>query len=117
MEIDERIELIERKFSHLAEDVLILSSTEETLKMILQFYDGTFLRVAERWKRGNLTRYSYYWLDNENKLKVGWDNAPHHKNLATYPHHKHVGEQAKIENSQEHCLEDVMMLIEKMVQT
>ena len=34
------------------------------------------------------------WLDEENKLIIGWDNAPHHTELKTFPDHKHVGKKA-----------------------
>ena len=26
------------------------------------------------------------------QLIIRWDNAPHHKQIQTYPHHKHLGE-------------------------
>jgi len=106
---------IECKYAHRIQDLLILHLTEETLRLILVLNDGTTLRVAERWRGGVLVRYSYYWLDAENRLKIGWDNSPHHKRLENFPHHKHIGEQAKMVASYEVCLEDVMTVLEKAV--
>lgn len=58
-----------------------------------------------------LVRYSYYWLDAENKLKVGWDNAPHHAQMANFPHHKHIGQQDNVQPSYETSVEKVMTIV------
>ena len=56
-----------------------------------------------------LVKYSYYWLDEENKLIIGWDNSPHHKELKTFPNHKHVGKKALPSSKVklEHVLESI----------
>jgi len=53
--------------------------------------------------------YSYHWQDKTGQLKIRWDNAPHHQNLKTFPHHKHT---PKIEESEEIRLEDILKRIE-----
>ena len=111
----ERVIEIEQKYAHLIEDMLVLNLTDETFKIILKLQDSTTLRVAERWQNEQLFRYSYYWLDSENKIKVGWDNAPHHKDLNNFPHHKHLGEMETISKSSEICLEDVMLVIQMSI--
>ncbi len=115
MQTEDRVIEIEQKYAHLVEDILILNLTDETLKIILKLHGGTTLRVAERWQSKVLVRYSYYWLDSENKLKIGWDNAPHHKDLNNFPHHKHLGQKEKISKSNEICLEDVMLVVQKSI--
>ncbi|MEA3397508.1 MAG: DUF6516 family protein [Chloroflexota bacterium] len=110
--IEKRLYEIERKYAHLVQNLLVLRLTEETLKLIFTLNNGSTLRVAERWQRGTLTQYSYYWLDIKERLKIGWDNVPHHKHLANFPHHKRIGTQAIIETSYEVCLEDVIAVIE-----
>lgn len=60
---------------------------------------------AGLWENNILKRYSYYWLTSNNKFKIGWDNAPHHTQLDTFPYHKHVEQQQNIEPSIEICLE------------
>ena len=89
MFIQNRVHNIERLIAHLAQNVLVLRLTSETLRLSIWLNDGTTLRVAERWANGVLTRYSYYWLDTHNTIKVGWDNVPHHPHLSNFPHHKH----------------------------
>jgi len=57
---------------------------------------------------------SYYWLNSANKLKVGWDNAPHHTQVESFPHHKHVGKQGDLQFSRETNLDEVMGVILKV---
>ncbi len=111
--VEERVRQIERAYAHRLQDVLVLRLTEETPKLVLVLNDGMTLRLVERWQARKLVRYSYYWLDVEDNLKIGWDNSPHHRRLDNYPHHKHVGTQAVRLPSYETCLEDVMAVLEK----
>jgi hypothetical protein len=91
-----------------ARRIVLLDLDGETLRLILYLKDGTNLRVTEQWQGELLKRYSYYWLTSENELKIGWDNAPHHTEMDSFPHHKHVSHQNNIVSSDETCLEDVM---------
>lgn len=113
--IEDRIHEIEQKYAYLILDLLVLSLTDETFRLILALKDGTMLRITERWRRQELVRYSYYWLDTESRLKVGWDNSPHHEELENFPHHKHIGEHARRTPSYETCLEDVMIVLEREI--
>lgn len=51
--------------------------------------DGTELRVSEVWISDKLRKYSYYWLEETSETIKGWDNAPHHEELDSFPHHVH----------------------------
>lgn len=53
--------------------------------------------------------YSYYWLRSDNSIIIGWDNAPHHQEIETFPHHKHIGK--NVESSQETSLDQVLTYI------
>jgi hypothetical protein len=37
-------------------------------------------------------KYKYHFQDYDNSLIFRYDNAPHHKELETFPHHKHLPE-------------------------
>lgn len=117
MNIRDRVEKLEKDYANVIEDITILTLTDELLKLVLKIRGGTTLRIVERWKAKRLIRYSYYWLDTENNLKIGWDNAPHHRNIETFPHHKHVGEKLNIAKSDETCLEDVMKIVISGIKT
>jgi len=51
--------------------------TDESILFAKEYFD-----LEER-------NYSFHWQKNDNSLIKRWDNAPHHKNIATFPHHKH----------------------------
>jgi len=111
MSATERLSEIEARFGAVMQRMVLVELDGETLRLIFYLKDGTNLRVAEQWEGGTLKRYSYYWLTSTNALKIGWDNAPHHTRLETFPHHKHVGQQANLQPSEEVCLEEVMQII------
>lgn len=35
-------------------------------------------------------KYRYHYMDLHNRLIFRYDNAPHHPEVATFPHHKHT---------------------------
>jgi len=53
--------------------------------------------------------YSYHWQSRDEKLIIRWDNAPYHKNIRTYPHHKHIND--KVEESFETTCERILTVI------
>ena len=112
MRATERLLEIEQRFGSEIERIIPLDLDGQTLRLILYLQDGTNLRLTEQWNGEVLERYSYYWLTATNELKVGWDNAPHHTRLATFPHHKHIGRQHNIQPSTETRLEQVMTFIQ-----
>ena len=65
------------------------------------------LRIKEIRKDNNLIKYSYYFLNTNNELIFGWDNAPHHEDINSFPHHKHIKEQKNIKKSSVRNLNDV----------
>lgn len=107
----ERLVEIEETCRGKVDRIVPLELDGETLRLIIYFNNGTNLRVAEQWNGTSLDRYSYYWLTSENKLKIGWDNAPHHTHISTHPHHKHVDKRRNIQPSEETCLEEVIRVI------
>ena len=107
----ERLLEIETNFGESVERIVPVELDGETLRLILHLKDGTNLRVTEQWSGSLLERYSYYWLTPTNELKVGWDNAPHHTRLETYPHHKHVSRKENLQPSSETIFEEVMKIV------
>jgi hypothetical protein len=109
----DRFAHIEAMYTDLVQKIGLLEIDSETLKLILYLKDGSNLRVTEQWEGEILKRYSYYWLTEQNDLKIGWDNAPHHKKFNTFPHHKHVDQQKNIQFFKETTLEEVINIIFK----
>lgn len=61
------------------------------------FDDGCRLDFAEVRDIGikEKTKYRYQYMDRENNLLFRYDNAPHHQNIRTFPHHKHTSDEVR----------------------
>jgi len=79
------------------------------LKCFATLRDGTELHIREYISSTEIA-YAYHWQDAQGKLISRWDNAPHHPEIKTHPHHKLVPEakESKITD-----LEDVLNEIKK----
>ena len=80
------------------------------LKLKIIFSDRSLLFTKEYFSK-TIRNYSYHWQDKDNNLLVRWDNAPFHKNIDTFPHHKH--QDNKVISSREIGLGDVLEYIFK----
>jgi len=78
------------------------------IKVRAGLHNKTFLYIRQYVSNDEYS-YSFHWQDENGLLIIRWDNAPHHKQIQTYPHHKHLGE--KILASDEMTLEGVLEYI------
>lgn len=64
------------------------------LKGEILFVDGTSLAVFQHLciieSGTSLSDYRYHYMDIDKKLIFRYDNAPHHDEIETHPHHKHT---------------------------
>ncbi len=60
---------------------------DEKLIVVAYLTNSSVLHIRERYKDGELIKCSYH-LMKRNRV-VRWDNVPHHKEISTYPYHKH----------------------------
>jgi hypothetical protein len=58
-------------------------------KAIARLADGSSLHINEVWVEGELRKYAYFQVAPTGDVVRGWDNAPHHSGVSTYPHHHH----------------------------
>ena len=65
----------------------------------VRFWDGSLLRFAESLSIRGVSlvkqRYAYHYQTSSAHLVFRYDNVPHHPNVPTHPHHKHVGDPAR----------------------
>lgn len=91
---------------------------------IKQFNDGFYLKIKVELKDNSIVHikeyidtyernYSYHWLDLNGNLIIRWDNAPHHKNIRTYPHHFHKDD--KVFDSYDIDYISIFKLIENLI--
>lgn len=75
-------------------DIEQLDSKRGTVDGVLYFADGSRLEFTERVliERARPVKrdYRYQYVKSQSPV-FRYDNAPHHPQLASFPHHKHVG--------------------------
>jgi hypothetical protein len=86
-----------------------LKGTVEQFKATVQLADGSRLHVNEVWVENELEKYAYYWLTPAGEALQGWDNAPHHPEVDTHPHHTHHS--GNVLPSQVRCLDDILEIL------
>ena len=59
-------------------------------------------------------RYSYHWQDSSNRLIRRWDNARHHPQIRTFPHHVHIGVEDNIQKSEGMSVDLFLRYIEQI---
>ena len=94
MSLMKRIKELLRSYSS------IISSVEEfhyierphisVIRAKVVLIDSSVLYIREIWRDEEKVAYSYYWIDPDGNLIEGWDNAPHHPEVDTFPDHAHT---------------------------
>jgi len=57
--------------------------------------------------------YSFHWEKETEELMIRWDNAPHHQEIETFPHHMHTTD--AIKKSYIITLDDVLKYIKNQL--
>jgi hypothetical protein len=74
----------------------LFTATRANVRIRLRLPDGSFLEISEALvvEEGVLSwiSYRYHWQHANGRLILRYDNAPHHPEVESSPHHKHVGE-------------------------
>ena len=81
------------------------------IKIQARLINGWKLHVWEH-ITPSIRRYAYH-VSKSSELVIRWDNAPHHRKINTFPHHKHVKE--AVLESKEVVLEEILGDVEKMM--
>ena len=77
------------------------------------FTNNSILFIRDYLFLNGQRKYSYHWQDANGSLILRWDNSPHHKEISTFPHHKHFEE--KITESHEYHINDIFKTIYKKI--
>lgn len=66
----------------------------------LNMRDRSLLELTERLVevKGTLSikRYRHHWQNHDGQVIKRWDNAPHHLEIDTFPHHLHDGSESNV---------------------
>lgn len=83
----------------------------------LTLENGDLLEAFERFQvqsgQVQVIKYSSQWQDAHGTSRKRWDNAAHHPELATFPHHVHEGPEERVSPHQPMALGDVLALLEE----
>ena len=81
----------------------------------LQMSDGTMVEMLERFMimggRVEVTKYSFHWQGPHGDLIRRWDNAPHHPEVASHPHHVHHGDESNVLPHHPMCAHDILNVL------
>jgi len=92
------------------------SSDEGMVRGRLLFLGGYVLTFMEYIQIGKeRPKYRFNLSDGKGNLIFRYDNAAHHKDVPTFPHHKHTG--AEVKPSREIAFAEVLSEIESIVLT
>ena len=79
----------------------------------IEFKDGSSLSIKDYLFLNGSRKYSYHWQDSNCNLISRWDNSSHHKEMSTFPHHKHLP--AGVVPSKERTVEDILKIIKNNI--
>ena len=81
----------------------------------ITFHDGSLLEMFERFQIVNgkllVTKYRFHWQDAAGRLLKRWDNAAHHPQVSTHPHHVHDGSEENVISYEPLSAEQVLATI------
>jgi len=91
---------------------------EGYMRGTLTLTDGSELRLLEYARISNgraiILRYRFQW-QIAGELITRWNNAPHHPEVETFPHHKHVKSEGKPKPSKAKNLISILKEIEAKI--
>ncbi|MEK6767336.1 MAG: DUF6516 family protein, partial [Planctomycetota bacterium] len=80
---------------------------------LLQGKCPTIIDTEGSRKEVSREKYRYQLMDSENKEIFRFDNASHHKSIASFPHHKHID--TSVYESPAPSLTDILREIEHRI--
>ena len=100
--------------------VICIASNEHNglIRCRIFFWDSSYLDLYEvvSTESGYPVKISYaYTYLREGKRVFRYDNVPHHPEISTHPHHKHVGPDDKLASADEPTLASVLAEIMPML--
>ena len=127
MKIDDYFVSIERglsqnpQISKIEEPITLLTSDDYNglIRCRVTFWDGSFLDIYEviSTELGYPVRinYAYTYLRNDQRV-FRYDNAPHHPEIATHPHHKHISLKDRLAPADQPNLSQILAEIDDLLE-
>lgn len=81
----------------------------------LMLLDGSVIEMFENFRimqnEVKVMKYSFHWQDSTGRLRMRWDNAPHHPEVTTHPHHVHAGSETNVMPHDPVTVEEILNII------
>jgi len=116
--VEEKLKELEPLISSSQISIEHRSSNRVVLKGMIIFIDGSSLHfleyVLEEDNKLLRVSYRFHYIKQDGSLAFRYDNAPHHPELPTFPHHKHIPGN-KVVSFSEKSLTDVLDEIREII--
>jgi hypothetical protein len=90
--------------------------TASSLVAKIEFIDTSILYIKDYLFRDGKRKYSFQWQTSEGLLISRWDNSPHHDDISTFPHHRHLPQEVEeVTKSYSRNLSDVIKIINGII--
>ena len=121
MMTSQTFEQIISEFSDIVDSHSILKDEDkggvQIFKAKILFHNSSKMAMSDHFAmKFNTRKYSFHWMSEDNSLLVRWDNADHHSQIETFPHHKHVERNENIHPSEEVGIRDVLIFIRETLE-
>jgi hypothetical protein len=77
--------------------------------------DNSFLEMFEFFEiqsdKVEVIKYSFHWQSEDGEFIKRWDNAAHHPEIETYPHHLHEGAEDFVLPYQPVKFEEILQIV------
>jgi len=80
---------------------------------VVQFIDDSSLHIRDYVFADGKRKYSFHWQNSKQKLICRWDNSAHHRQITTFPFHKHL--QSEIQESDPVTIQKVLEHISERI--
>ena len=81
----------------------------------LTLRDESLFEMFERFQivdgKTQVSKYSFHWQAADGQLQKRWDNAMHHPEISTYPHHLHDGTEDNVRPHKSMTAEEALLII------
>lgn len=103
-----------------ADPLTVLASDDYNglIRCRVTFWDDSFLDIYEviSTELGYPVRISYsYTYLSKGQMIFRYDNAPHHPEIVTHPHHKHIGPKDRLTPADQPSLNQVLAEIQDLI--
>ena len=87
-----------------------IGDIEGFIQINAELFNQYTLQIFEYYSiHDGVIKYRYHVMDTKKEFVIRWDNAPHHSEIPSFPHHFHV--KNEIHETKQYSLQKILSLI------